>query len=145
MREGAPMNAKIVDMTGDAQPVLLSEHPLVTECPPAALGAWLTPNPLHYVRHHFDTMHLEADTWRLSVEGLVERPQSFSLDTLTALPSRTVAVTLECAGNGRSRFCPSVEGNPFAQGAVSTAEWTGVPLATILDAIGVRPEASQVW
>ena len=58
--------------------------------------------------------------------------------------SKTLAVTLECAGNGRGLFDRPSEGEQWGLGAVSTAEWTGVPLVEILDRAGVRPEVKDV-
>ena len=52
--------------------------------------------------------------------------------------------TLECTGNGRSGFDPPTEGEQWQLGAVSTAEWTGVPLAEILDRAGLAPEACEI-
>ena len=65
--------------------------------------------------------------------GLVERPLRLSFRDLQNMRSDTVVVTLECAGNGRSMFKPTVEGEQWRLGAVSTAEWTGVPLVEVLD------------
>jgi DMSO/TMAO reductase YedYZ molybdopterin-dependent catalytic subunit len=55
-----------------------------------------------------------------------------------------MTVTLECAGNGRSFLTPRVGGEQWALGAVSTAEWTGVPLAEVLDRAGVESGALEV-
>jgi DMSO/TMAO reductase YedYZ molybdopterin-dependent catalytic subunit len=63
---------------------------------------------------------------------------------LRALPSRSLLVTLECAGNGRSGLRPVTEGEPWRYGAVSTAEWTGVPLAALLNAAGVSSRAREI-
>jgi DMSO/TMAO reductase YedYZ molybdopterin-dependent catalytic subunit len=60
------------------------------------------------------------------------------------MPSQTLIVTLECAGNGRTLFHPPIEGEKWNLGAVSTAEWTGVPLAEVLDRAGVLPGAREV-
>jgi DMSO/TMAO reductase YedYZ molybdopterin-dependent catalytic subunit len=60
------------------------------------------------------------------------------------MPSQTRAMTLECAGNGRSFLRPKTKGVQWELGAVSTAEWTGVPLATVLDKAGVQPGAVEV-
>src|SRR5207245_3715393 len=79
-----------------------------------------------------------------SVGGLVDRPLSLSLRDLTNLPSQTSVVTLECAGNGRAQLDPRVDGEQWNFGAVSTAEWTGVPLVEVLDRAGVRPGAQEV-
>jgi DMSO/TMAO reductase YedYZ molybdopterin-dependent catalytic subunit len=78
------------------------------------------------------------------VGGLVERPLSLSLEELTRMRSQTLVVTLECAGNGRSLLEPPVAGEPWDVGAVSTAEWTGVPLTEVLDRAGVKPAARDV-
>ena len=82
--------------------------------------------------------------WRLSVGGLVDRPLSLSLRDLTNMPSQANVVTLECAGNGRTQLDPRVDGEQWNFGAVSTAEWTGVPLVEVLDRAGIRHGAQEV-
>jgi DMSO/TMAO reductase YedYZ molybdopterin-dependent catalytic subunit len=120
-------------------------HPLNCETSIAALiGGVVMPNAHFYVRNHFQVPLLDESTWRLRVGGLVERPLSLSLRELTRLRSQTRVLTLECAGNGRSLLKPAVAGEKWDQGAVSTAEWTGVPLAEILDRAGVKPSAREV-
>src|SRR5205823_4793228 len=64
---------------------------------------------------------------RLSIEGLVARPASFSLEDLKRYPSRTQITHLACE-----------EGWSFI------AEWTGVPLAEILNGVGVLPQAKYL-
>jgi DMSO/TMAO reductase YedYZ molybdopterin-dependent catalytic subunit len=64
---------------------------------------------------------------------------------LTCQPSETRVITLECAGNGRHTLDPLVvEGEPWRFGAVSTAEWTGVPPTKVLDRVGILPAATEV-
>jgi DMSO/TMAO reductase YedYZ molybdopterin-dependent catalytic subunit len=58
--------------------------------------------------------------------------------------SQTLAVTLECAGNGRSQFDPPIEGEKWNLGAVSTAEWTGVPLIEVLERADIKTDAREV-
>lgn len=111
---------------------------------PALIGGVVMPNARFYVRNHFGVPHLDADTWRLDVAGLVERPTALSLRDLTQMRSETRVVTLECAGNGRVAFDPPAPGEPWRLGAVSTAEWTGVPLAEVLDRVGVLPAAREL-
>jgi DMSO/TMAO reductase YedYZ molybdopterin-dependent catalytic subunit len=60
------------------------------------------------------------------------------------MPAQSMVITLECAGNGRTLFDPPVPGEKWNLGAVSTAEWTGVPLVEVLDRAGVRSEAREV-
>jgi DMSO/TMAO reductase YedYZ molybdopterin-dependent catalytic subunit/rhodanese-related sulfurtransferase len=111
---------------------------------PALIGGVVMPNARFYVRNHFETPRLDPVSWRLEVRGLVERPVRLSLRDLHNMRSETLVATLECAGNGRSGFDPPAEGEQWQLGAVSTAEWTGVPLAEILDRAGVRPEAVEI-
>jgi len=102
------------------------------------------PNARFYIRNHFQIPKLDPASFRLTVGGLVGQPQSLSLDDLRSMRSQTLVVTLECAGNGRSLFRPAIEGEKWNLGAVSTAEWTGVPLAEILDRAGVQPGAREL-
>src|SRR5437660_9419505 len=129
----------------DAGLVVHRAHPLNCETSiPALIGGVVMPNAHFYVRNHFQIPLLEADTWRLNVGGLVERPMSLSLRDIERLPSNTEVVTLECAGNGRAQLDPPVEGEKWQWGAVSTAEWTGVPLVEILDRAGVKSGAKEI-
>jgi DMSO/TMAO reductase YedYZ molybdopterin-dependent catalytic subunit len=129
----------------DAGLVVHRAHPLNCETSiPALLGGVVMPNAHFYVRNHFQIPVLDPSTWRLQVDGLVERPMSLSLRDLGNMRSQTLAVTLECAGNGRSRFDPPIEGEKWNLGAVSTAEWTGVPLIEVLDRVGIKAGAREV-
>ena len=102
------------------------------------------PSRHFYLRDHFAIPNLDGERYLLSVGGLVERPFDLSLSELHNLPSESRVVTLECAGNGRSLFDPTVPGEPWGLGAVSTAEWTGVPLAELLDRAGMQPGAKEI-
>lgn len=112
--------------------------------PAEALRYEVTPPGLHYVLNHFDIPHVDADTWTLRIDGLVERPLVLDLETLRDLPRHTVRVTMECAGNGRARLDPRPVSQPWLNGAVGTAEWAGVRLAELLADAGLRPEAVDV-
>jgi DMSO/TMAO reductase YedYZ molybdopterin-dependent catalytic subunit len=129
----------------DAGLVVHRAHPLNCETSIAALiGGVVMPKAHFYVRNHFQIPLLDPETWRLSVGGLVDRPLSLSLRDLHNMPSQTLVVTLECAGNGRSRFKPAIEGEKWNLGAVSTAEWTGVPLGEVLYRAGPQAKAREV-
>src|SRR5437867_3591344 len=88
----------------------------------------ITPLGLHYLLIHFDIPAVDAGEWRLGVEGLVGRELSLSLSDLRRMRTETEAVTLECAGNGRSQLEPRPISQPWGLEAVGTARWTGVPL-----------------
>ncbi len=87
---------------------------------------------------------VEARTWRLSVRGRIGRELSLSLDELRARPATTIAVTLECAGNGRAQLSPRPLSQPWLLEAVGTAEWTGIPLAQLLAEAGIDEGAVEV-
>jgi rhodanese-related sulfurtransferase/DMSO/TMAO reductase YedYZ molybdopterin-dependent catalytic subunit/glyoxylase-like metal-dependent hydrolase (beta-lactamase superfamily II) len=111
---------------------------------PALLGGVAMPSTRFYIRNHFDIPRLDPTTWRLAVGGHVAHPLHLALPDLRRMRSHTALVTLECAGNGRSTFDPPVEGEPWRLGAVSTAEWTGVPLVEVLDRAGPTSPAVEV-
>ena len=112
--------------------------------PLEALRYDVTPPGLHYVLTHYDIPAIDPATWRLAVGGAVERPLSLTLDDLLQRPRVTSRVLLECAGNGRARFEPRPVSQPWLLEAVGTAEWTGTPLAPLLEQAGVSPNAVDV-
>jgi DMSO/TMAO reductase YedYZ molybdopterin-dependent catalytic subunit len=128
----------------DHRLIVLSDDPVNAETPLALHRGTITPNHLFFCRNRFSWPEVEPSAWRLTVSGVVERPVSLTYDDLLSMPSRTLPVTLECAGNGRSAMRPPAEGEPWQFGAVSTAEWTGVPLSLVLDAVRVRDSAREL-
>ena len=112
--------------------------------PLEALRYEITPSGLHYLLSHFDICDLDPATWRLEVTGLVQQPLSLSLEELKNLPQVTLPVTMECAGNGREFTHPRAIAQPWIREAVSTANWTGVPLNTILRRAGLSASAVDV-
>ena len=114
-------------------------HPLNGETSIAAfIGGVVMPNARFYIRNHFQIPKLNLADWRLRVGGLVDRPLTLAWRDISGMPSQSKLVTLECAGNGRSKLEPRVSGEQWNLGAVSTAEWTGVPLQTVLDRAGIK-------
>ena len=97
-----------------------------------------------FVRSHFAAPHISPAAWRCSIDGAVMDPLTLDLDALRALPRRRLAVTLECAGNGRTLLRPEVKGAPWTPGAVSTATFEGVALRDVLDRAGVRDDAVEI-
>jgi DMSO/TMAO reductase YedYZ molybdopterin-dependent catalytic subunit len=137
--------AEAVQRAIDAGLVVHRAHPLNGETSiPALLGGVVMPNAHFYVRNHFQLPVLDPATWRLHVAGLVDRPLRLGLPELMRLPTRSRVVTLECAGNGRALLTPPTPGEPWRLGAVSTAEWTGVPLVEVLDRAGVAATAREI-
>lgn len=104
----------------------------------------VTPTGMHYLLIHFDVPGVEAGDWRLDVGGLVSNPLSLTLEGIRRRPAKTLAVTMECAGNGRSLFSPRSVSQPWHLEAIGTAEWTGTPLRGILEEAGLEDEATEI-
>jgi len=104
----------------------------------------ITPVGAHYTLTHFDIPFLDPETYRLEIGGLVDAPLSLALGDIQAGSAKTVAVTLECAGNGRSRLDPRPTNMPWGLEAIGTAEWTGVPLHEVMAMAGIRPQAVEL-
>jgi DMSO/TMAO reductase YedYZ molybdopterin-dependent catalytic subunit len=119
-------------------------EPINLEFPFAALDGLITPDNLFYVRNHFPVPRINVAEWRLTISGAVEQHVELSYDELRKLPPRTVMATLECAGNSRVYLVPKVRGTAWGQGAVSNAEWTGVPLSLLLENAGIKSSAVDV-
>ena len=128
----------------DGRLIVRSRTPQDLETPVNLLTNWITPNDVFFVRSHLPTPTVDRATWTLAVAGSVERPLTFSVDDLRALPRATAAVTLECAGNGRAYFDPPVAGVQWRKGAVGNARWSGVRLADVLQRAGVQPRGQFV-
>ncbi|MFM7536201.1 MAG: molybdopterin-dependent oxidoreductase [Acidimicrobiales bacterium] len=101
---------------------------------PAGLSPYLTPTADFY---RIDTALLvprvDARTWSLSITGLVDRPLRLTYDDLLAAELVEVPVTISCVSN-------EIGGD-----LVGTAQWRGIPLGSLLERAGVRPEAEQVF
>jgi DMSO/TMAO reductase YedYZ molybdopterin-dependent catalytic subunit len=124
--------------------IVRGDDPLNLEMPFEKLESFITPTKSFYVRTHFPIPKVDKDEWWLHVEGEVEKPFEVNYEELLKLESRTMPVTLECAGNNRNFLEPKVKGVQWGLGAVGTAEWTGVPLSILLDRAGVRTSACEV-
>ena len=112
--------------------------------PLEALDWPLTPAGLHYLLIHYDIPRVDSAAWSLQVGGRVDRPLTLSLAELRARPPRTIAVTMECAGNGRARLEPRPVSQPWLVEAVGTAEWTGTPLRPLLEEAGLRDDVVEI-
>jgi DMSO/TMAO reductase YedYZ molybdopterin-dependent catalytic subunit len=112
--------------------------------PLEALRYDVTPAGLHYLLVHYDIPYVDADAWRLHLDGRVERPGAVDLAALRARPRVSLPVTLECAGNGRARLDPRPVSQPWLTEAVGTAVWTGTPLAPLLREAGLGDDAVDV-
>jgi len=112
--------------------------------PLEALRHDVTPSGLHYLLIHFDIPDADESRWRLRFSGLFGNPLELGLEEIKAMPARTQRVTLECAGNGRGQLSPRYPSVPWLEEGVSTAEWTGIPLARLLEKARLDPAAIEL-
>ena len=142
-----PENGVGVAAVGLPKPDMIvhSQHPFNGEFPPHLLAADVTPTARHFVRNNGSiperAMRRDAQGWSLTIDGEVRNQRAFSLDDLHSLSQVTLQVVLECAGNGRSAFAPTVGGTQWIRGAVACSEWTGVRLRDVLQAAEVTEKA----
>ena len=124
--------------------IVRGEDPLNLEMPFETLRDFITPTGSFYVRTHFPIPKIDKKDWRLRIEGEVETPLEFRYEHLLKMKALTIPVTLECAGNNRDFLEPKVKGVQWGLGAVGTANWTGVPLSSLLELAGVKSKAREV-
>ena len=128
--------------TETAQRLTTATHSLT---PHQVLHGIITPSALHFERHHNGVPMIDPDQHRLLIHGLVERPLTFSMNDLMRFPSVTRTLFIECSGNsGKEWNGPTGKTVQDTHGLMSTSEWTGVPLSTVLAEAGIKPDAAWV-
>ena len=120
----------------------------VSMTPLQNLSGTITPNGLFFNRSHNGVPDIDPAAHQILIHGLVERPLKFSMDALMRYPTVSQICFIECSGNSffNSNLFPEPMQMPVGMihGLVSAAEWTGIPLATLLDEAGVKPEAGWI-
>src|SRR6266536_4361663 len=113
------------------------------------------PNDRFFIRDHTASPVLDVSNWTLKVFGTglegapdVSHPVQFTYQDLLQMPARTITCYVECAGNGRSLY-GSQQGTPAAGsqwhlGGIGVADWTGVPLSSVLKRAGINKSAVDV-
>jgi DMSO/TMAO reductase YedYZ molybdopterin-dependent catalytic subunit len=128
----------------DERLVVLGERPLVAETPEHLLDDDTTPTAKFFIRNNGNIPEpvADPDKWRFVIDGEVNRKLELTVgDLKTKFPRVTRRMVLECGGNGRSFFTPPARGNQWTNGGAGCAEWTGVRLADVLRAAGLKPSA----
>jgi DMSO/TMAO reductase YedYZ molybdopterin-dependent catalytic subunit len=124
---------------------VLNDRPINAEALPHQLNDDFTPFQYMFIRNNGitpDPKSIDPGSWTLTIDGEVERPTTFSIADLKGkFPQHTLALVIECAGNGRVGFQPPAKGNQFTFGAVHCAQWTGVRLRDVLESCGVKKSA----
>ncbi len=107
------------------------------------LHGMVTPSALHFERHHNGVPTIDPTQHRLLVHGLVERQLVFTMEELKRFPAVSRLAFIECSGNTAGEWRePKGQTAQQTHGLMSTSEWTGVALSTILREVGVKPEAT---
>jgi len=92
----------------------------------------ITPNEEFYVTSYRSPPTIRLHSWSLALKGLIERPVTLTYEQLVEKSVVSSVVTLECVGN--------IIGGEF----ISTAEWSGVPLRSLLEESGISKQAYDV-
>src|SRR4051794_25749342 len=124
--------------------VVLGDRPLVAETPESLLDDDTTPTEKFYIRNNgqIPDEAKEPDAWKITIDGEVNKPLAITLGELKKnYKAVTRRMVLECGGNGRSAFSPPARGNQWTNGGAGCAEWTGIALADVLKAAGLKPNA----
>ncbi|MEO2173390.1 MAG: molybdopterin-dependent oxidoreductase, partial [bacterium] len=129
----------------------LGGHPFGAEAgssstPLQDLNGSITPNSLHFERHHSGIPDIDPDKHRLTIFGEVEQNLQFSYEDLMAYPKESHIYFLECSGNSFRNALPTASDQTAGSlnGLLSCAEWTGVPLHYLLDEAGVNKKARWI-
>jgi sulfane dehydrogenase subunit SoxC len=97
----------------------------------------ITPNGLHFERHHQGWWDVDPNGHRLMVMGMVRRPRVYTMDDLMRLPAVSRMHFIECGANTAMEWggvaVPTVQ---YTHGMISCCEYTGVPLSTLLEDCG---------
>lgn len=126
--------------------IVHQETPLVAEPPLDKLVGQITPiERFHILTIMADPLpEIAPQDWRLEADGEVERAVTLDFEQLKALPARTMAAVIECAGNSRNSVSPPLAASYLNSGYVGNAVWTGAPLRLVLEEAGIKPEAVEV-
>ena len=138
---GAPPSAYGLRSTFENAGRLVSPSHSLT--PLHRLHGVITPAALHFERHHNGVPLIDPARHRLLIHGLVARPTILTLDELMWFPSVSRTAFIECSGNSGGEWRePKGKTAQETHGLMSTSEWTGVMLATLLREVGAKPEAA---
>ncbi|MBI1788049.1 MAG: sulfite oxidase [Acidobacteria bacterium] len=124
--------------------IVRSTRPEDLEMPLDGFATWITPIERFFVRSHMYTPKVDLSRWQLRVEGEVATPLTLTMEDLRKLPQAELAGVLECAGNGRSFYRPTVAGLQWEHGSVGNGRWKGVRLADVLKRAGIRASGKHV-
>jgi len=139
--------------TKDLNPVTLMDDEGRTvriRTPVMDLEGLITPTDLHYTVQHFDVPPVvPTDQWELKIHGQVKNELTLNFDQLRRFPGRSVRTVMECSGSDATFFEYFKDEGPKPSRTqecmiLSASEWTGVPLAAVLNAAGLDDKSLYV-
>ncbi len=99
----------------------------------------ITPAEQLYIRNNLPApdaaIVADRDSWEVMIEG-VKSPRQLSVRELKTMGLETVAMVLQCSGNGRGFFPSKPSGTPWKVGAAGCVVWSGVPVRAVAEALG---------
>lgn len=111
-----------------------------------ALDGTITPQGCAFERHHSGAIELRKEDYRLMINGLVEKPLIFTYEDLERFPRENHVYFCECAANtGMEWAGAQLNGAQFTHGMIHNMEYTGIPLRTLLNEAGIKPEGSWIF
>ncbi len=115
----------------------------VSWTPLHAMEGTITPNGLHFERHHNGVPDIDPDQHQLLIHGLVKKSLVFDIKDLQRYPMTSRLCFIECGGNSNAgwRSKPIQSKAGYVHGMASCSEWTGVPLALLLEEAGLKGRA----
>ena len=118
----------------------------VSMTPLHELRGTITPNSLHFERHHNGVPDIDPGQHTLAIHGLVKRPLVFDMEALVRYPMVNRICFIECSGNSFFNTFPDPRALScgMINGLVSCTEWTGIPLSVLLDEAGVDKRAKWI-
>jgi DMSO/TMAO reductase YedYZ molybdopterin-dependent catalytic subunit len=133
----ASSGSKVIPWVDQTPPLPAPVDKVVTNLrsPEELAASWITPNDKFFGVGHYGYPTIDEKTWKLSLTGSVDKPATFTLADLKALPRHDIVSTIECSGNN---------GFPFLAGMVGNAKWSGASLADILKTVQIRGAAIDV-
>ncbi len=84
----------------------------------------------------------DRDAWKVDVQG-VKNPRTLSVAELKTMGLDTVAMVLQCSGNGRGFFPSKPSGTLWTVGAAGCVVWSGVPVRAVVEALGGVADGMQ--
>lgn len=124
--------------------IVRNDRPLNAETPVELFDRWITPTEAFFVRSHFGPPAAALAPWTVSVAGEVDHRFELTIEEIERGEQAELAAVLQCAGNGRALFQPTIPGVPWQRGAVGNAQWSGIRVADLLRRAHVKPGAAHV-